>query len=155
MTKRSDSPCEEAGQANTSTDSPVNVSVEAESVIVAKGANASYVSNQSGCGSDGESNAPTSAEVSLNLTSGSPDSHLRNNTTHTIENVSEAIQRTLSDDDSASGGHYSNHSSPPAHQGHSLANSHTAPTHAIQSIMQTLVGCTEKYLNDTIKYEPI
>ena len=30
-----------------------------------------------------------------------------------------------------------------------------APSHAIQSIMQTLVNCTDKYLNDNVKYEPI
>ena len=92
---------------------------------------------------EGDGNV-TPAEVSLNTVTSSPDSSRH----HSIENVSEAIQR-LSDDDSQS---YSNHSSPP--QGGAIEQ--IQPNPAIESIMQSLVTCTDKYLRpDPIKYEPI
>ena len=88
---------------------------------------------------DGEGNV-TPAEVSLNTVSSSPDSSRH----QSIEHVADAIQR-LSDDDSQS---YSNHSSPPQVE--------TQQHQQIESIMQSLVTCTDKYLRpDPIKYEPI
>ena len=88
---------------------------------------------------DGEGNV-TPAEVSLNTVSSSPDSSRH----QSIEHVADAIQR-LSDDDSQS---YSNHSSPPQIE--------NQQNQQIESIMQSLVTCTDKYLRpDPIKYEPI
>ena len=102
--------------------------------------------------SDGE---VTSAEVSLNATSASSASVPSPGQDHAnaglqIQTMTEAI-RTFSDD-VADDVTYSDHSSPVT-QGTKVI-SHE-PTQEIQSIMQTLQTCTEKYLSDNIKFEPI
>lgn len=51
-----------------------------------------------------------------------------------LDSVSQVLT-SMSDDDSAP-----------------KADAQTGP--AIQSIVQTLVGCTEKYLGDSVKFEP-
>jgi hypothetical protein len=53
---------------------------------------------------------------------------------HELDSVNQVLTSMSDEDDNQ-------------HESHS-----SAP--AIQSIVQTLVGCTEKYLGDEIKYEP-
>ena len=125
MTKRSDSPVE--GDANS---------------------DETAFSGNNSCSGNSEGEI-TSAEVSLNATSASsasvPSPGTQDHPVIPLQTMTEAI-RTFSDDDV----NYSDHSSPAA-QG----NISNEPTKEIQSIMQTLQTCTEKYLSDNIKFEPI
>lgn len=77
----------------------------------------------------------TSAEVSLNLNSTSSSNEESALIRPGVDNLMLANQSSAS-------------SSP-------IQAEEPAPSQAIHSIMQSLVTCTDKYLNENVKYEPI